>query len=166
MRPAHLSQLSRSVIIRPMTVPAPNPPRVLIYVFATSYLFEEAEEGLRANLVDICRKENLSLLEIVVDRGPPKRRASDYPALARLARGEADLVLVVRSPLYQRKRPADRLEHLCQEGPSGWFTAEVLTAAGLLPKPRKARPRRRPTVARRAAALHALDSTCTTSARP
>lgn len=138
-----------------MTVPAPNPPRVLIYVFATSYLFEEAEEGLRADLADICRKENLCLLAIVVERGPPKRRASDYPALARLGRGEADAVLVVRSPLYQREYPADRLEMLCPEGPSGWLTAKDLTAAGLLPKPRKARPRR-PTVERRAAALYAM----------
>lgn len=138
-----------------MSVPAPNAPRVLIYVFATSYLFDEAEKGLCADLAEICRKENLALLEIVVDRGPPKRRASDYPVLARLARGEADLVLVVRSPLYQREHPADRLEQLCPEGPSGWLTAEDLGAAGLLSKPRKARPRR-PAVERRAAALHAV----------
>lgn len=69
------------------------------------------------------------------EQGPPKRRVSDYPSLARIARGEADGVLVVRSPLFRRVCTAERLERLCPEGPSGWLTAAALEAAGLLPKP-------------------------------
>lgn len=139
-----------------MRPPEPDLPRVLIYVFASSYLFEEAEQGLRADLAEMCIKENLRLVDIVVDRGPPKRRVSDYPALARIARGEADGVIVVRSPLYRRGGAADRLEKLCPEGPSGWLTATDLEAAGLLPKRlTRSAPRRR-TVKQRAAALRAL----------
>lgn len=139
-----------------MRPPETDPPRVLIYVFASSYLFEEAEQGLRADLAEMCIKENLRLVDIVVDRGPPKRRISDYPALARIARGEADGVIVVRSPLYRRVGAVDRLEGLCPEGPSGWLTAADLEAGGLLPKRIKAAVPRRPSVKRRAAALRGL----------
>lgn len=136
-----------------MRPPKTDPPRVLIYVFASSYLFEEAEQVLRADLAEMCIKENLRLVDIVVDRGLPKRRISDYPALAWLARGEADGVLVVRSPLYRRVGAADRLERLCPEGPSGWLTAADLEAAGLLPKRLKGSAPRRTSVKRRAASL-------------
>lgn len=137
-----------------MSAPASDPPRVLIYVFASDYLFDEAEQGLRDDLRALCIKENLRLVDIVVDRGPPKRRASDYPALACITRGEADGVIVVRSPLFQRGPVADRLETLCPDGPSGWLTADDLAAARLLPKPRADAPRR-PTVKRRAVSLRA-----------
>lgn len=138
-----------------MSATETDPTRVLIYVFASSYLFEEAEQGLRADLAEMCIKENLRLVDIVVDRGPAKRRVSDYPALARIARGEADGVIVVRSPLYRRVGAADRLEKLCPEGPSGWLTAADLEAGGLLPKRIKRAPGR-PTAKQRAASMRAL----------
>lgn len=89
---------------------------------------------MRAGLVELCAKAGMHLVEIVVDHGPPKRRASEYPALARVARGEADALLVMRSALFTRGRAVDRLERLCPEGSPGWLTAAALKAAGLLPR--------------------------------
>lgn len=97
---------------------------------------------------------DLHWVETVVDRGPLKRRAADYPVLARVARGEADGVLVVRSPLYERGRGEDRLERLCPEGPSGWLSADALAEAGLLPRIHKVAARR-PSARQRAASLRA-----------
>jgi hypothetical protein len=89
---------------------------------------------MRAGLVELCAKAGMHLVEIVVDHGPPKRRASEYPALARVARGEADALLVMRSALFTRGRAADRLKRLCPEGSPGWLTAEALREAGMLPR--------------------------------
>lgn len=139
-----------------MSKPQPGRPRVIIYVFASPYLVGAAEDGFRADMVELCVKEDLDLVEIVVDHGPPKRHASEYPALARVARGEADGVLAVRSALFQRGQFADRLEELCPEGPSAWLPAEALKEGGMLPKRPKAPRRRRTSAKRRVAELRAM----------
>lgn len=132
-----------------MSKPQPGRPRVIIYVFASPYLVGAAEDGFRADMVELCAKEDLQLVEIVVDHGPPKRRASDYPVLSRVARDEADGVLVVRSALFVRSRLPDKLERLCPDGPSGWLSAGELKGAGMLPRQTNVGTRRRPLVKRR-----------------
>lgn len=131
----------------------PGRPRVVVYVFASPYLRGAAEDVLRARLVELCSKAGINLVEIVVDHGPPKRRASEYPTLARVARGEADGVMVMRSALFKRGRAVDRLELLCPEESPGWLPADVLKAAGMLPKRRKVVPQAKRPVRRRAAEL-------------
>lgn len=112
---------------------------------------------MRAGLVELCAKAGMHLVEIVVDHGPPKRRASEYPALARVARGEAHALLVVRSALFARGRVVDRLERLCPEGSPGWLTADALREAGMLPRRVRVQRAERPTrpAKGRAAELHA-----------
>lgn len=151
--PRALPLVPQGAIVRPMSVLAPAKARVLIYVFASAYLLDDAIEKLRADLADMCRREDLQLIQIVIDRGPPKRSPTHYPVLDRILRGQADGVLVVRSALYQRGRPADRLERLCPKGPAGWLTVADLQAGGLLPKPRKPVFKRRPSLLRRTAKL-------------
>lgn len=141
--------------MRRMSAPRPDQPRVIVYSFSSPYLAGEAAQDFRADMLALCAKEDLRLVEVVIDHGPPKRRPEEYPALTRVALGEADGLLIVRSPLYRRTRPADRLEKLCPAGASAWLTADELRAAGMLPQQSRDASRGRPGVKRRAAALRA-----------
>lgn len=133
----------------------PGQPRVIVYVFASPFLqFGEAEQGLRADMLALCAKEDLHLVDVVIDYGPPKRRPEEYPALARVAQGEADGVLVTRSCFVPQVRVIDRLERLCA-GESTWLPRDVLAEAGMLPRQTRDAPRRRPGVKRRAVILRA-----------
>ena len=127
-----------------MSATLPVRPRVIVYVFASPYLSGAAEDVTRAGLVELCAKAGMHLVEIVVDHGPPKRRASKYPALARVARGEADALLVMRSALFTPGRAVDRLERLCPQGSPCWLTAEALREAGMLPRRSRAHGTERP----------------------
>jgi len=118
-------------------------PRVIVYVYASPELPGDEDRALAADIEAICGQEGLTLVDRVVDRGPPKRRRSQYPVLARLLRGEADVLLVVRSPLYCRGALADRLEAAAAAGPFAWLSVAELQAAGLLPAaPATRRPQR------------------------
>lgn len=131
-------------------------PRVIVYVFASQLVSTEEDSALVAQVEQICVEEDVACLGTVIDRGPAKQRCEQYPSLARVARGDVDALLVVRSPLYERSFPADRLEELCPEGPFAWMSADELRDAELLPAVAAApRRRRRPPVAQRARALRA-----------
>lgn len=130
-------------------------PRVIVYVFASSLLASEEDDELVAQVEQVCAQEKVVCLETVVDRGPAKRHREQYPILGRLA--DVDALLVVRSPLYERTSPADRLEEVSPEGPFAWLSIAELAAAGLLPTAASPPPRRRrrQPVAQRARALRA-----------
>jgi hypothetical protein len=117
----------------------PAPPRVIVYVFASSLLTGQEDDGLITDVGLICAEEGVQLIDIIVDRGPPGQRREDYPVLARLQRGAADLLLIVRSPYYRRGATPDLLESCAAEGPFCWLTLDDLRRAELLP----AHPRRR-----------------------
>lgn len=131
----------------------PTPPRVIIYCFSSPFLVGDAADGFCTDMLALCAKEDLHLVDVVIDRGPPKRRPQDYPALVRVARGEADGVLVVRSVFFRRGRIADRLEKLCPKGDGFWLPAEVLDEAGMLPRLDRLTPDRRPALRQRAGEL-------------
>lgn len=132
-------------------------PRVIVYVFASQLVPAEEDGELVAQVAEICAQEDVTCLDTIVDRGPAKQHREQYPILARLAGEEADALLVVRSPLYERSVPADLLEAVCPAGPFVWLSADELRDADLLPAPapRGPRRRRRPSAAQRARALRA-----------
>ncbi|HRI51583.1 MAG TPA: hypothetical protein PLW65_15495, partial [Pseudomonadota bacterium] len=92
-------------------------PRVIVYVFASPLLSDQEDGELVAQVEEICAEEEVTCVDTVVDRGPAKQRREQYPILARLAADDVDALLVVRSPLYERSVPADRLEAACPAGP-------------------------------------------------
>ncbi|MFO0578658.1 MAG: hypothetical protein U1A78_32040 [Polyangia bacterium] len=132
----------------------PAPRRLVLYYFMSPYLSDKEAKRFRFEMSELCVRNQLELVELVIDRGPPKRRVEDYPALRRVAQGEADGVLVVRSPLYGRGPVPDLLESFCAEGPSEYLSKERLARGGMLPPPLPPResPRRVP-ARRRALAL-------------
>lgn len=131
-------------------------PRVIVYVFASPLLSDQEDGELVAQVQEICAEEEVTCVDTVVDRGPAKQRREQYPSLARLAADDVDALLVVRSPLYARSVPADRLEAACPAGPFVWLSADELRDADLLPAAAPPAPRRRrPKAAQRARALRA-----------
>jgi hypothetical protein len=133
-------------MMRAMADIAPLSPRVIVYVYGSPLLGGTPDVELGEDVARICAQEGVLLVDRVIDRGPPKSHPEQYPALVRLARGEADLLLVVRSPLYHANRGAGRdcLEAACEPGPFAWLSLGELRQAGLLPQlPKLAQPHRR-----------------------
>lgn len=146
-----------------------QPLRVIIYIFASSKLFDGSRE-LQERVRRECLAEGFDPVEIYVDRGPPKTRFKQYPALLMMDYGSADALVVVRSPMYQRDGVSDWLESQCPEGPFVCLGASELRARRILPpliadrrRERKAARKHKQTVAptlpqpvtQRATALHA-----------
>ena len=75
------------------------------------------------------------MLDFVVDFGAAKRQADDYPSLSYLRNGRADVLLVVRVPVFDSRQSGDLLESLAM--PDGqavaWLTVPQLRRLGLLP---------------------------------
>jgi hypothetical protein len=90
-------------------------------------------DNLRAQIAPIASSANMKIVDVVVDAGPPKRHPSEYPILSRLARGEADVLLLGRSPRLRRSPDRDLLESKCQPQPMAFFTVAELRALGLFP---------------------------------
>ena len=129
------------------------PRRLILYYFMSPYLSDQEAKRFRFEMSELCVRNQFELVELFIDRGPPKRRVEDYPALRRVAQGEADGILVVRSPLYERGAVPDRLESFCAEGPSDYLSKERLAKGGMLPAPPLREPPRRVPARRRAVAL-------------
>ncbi len=81
------------------------------------------------------------MIDFVVDLGIPKDHATEYPALAYLRNGLADVLLVVRAPVFDAadlvdvEDSADLLESylLPASQPIAWVTVPALRRLGLLP---------------------------------
>lgn len=82
-----------------------------------------------------CIERGARLLDFVVDFGAAKRESDDYPSLAYLRNGRADVLLVVRVPVVDSRQSGDLLESLAM--PDGkavaWVTVPQLRRLGLLP---------------------------------
>lgn len=128
----------------------------MVYVFASPALGEKQDAALIAEVERICAEEEVLCVGTVVDRGPPKQRGEQYPALAKIVGEDVDALLVVRSPLYTPAAVRDRLETACPPGPFAWLSAAELRTSGLLPPlPAPRRRKQRPKVAQRARTLRA-----------
>ena len=75
------------------------------------------------------------LIEFVVDLGAAKESADEYPALAYLRNGLADVLLAVRVPIFDSAQSGDLLESsvLPNHQALAWVTVPTLRRLGLLP---------------------------------
>jgi len=95
---------------------------------------------LRGDVERRCAERAARLVDFVVDFGGVKRRAEEYPVLAYLRSGRADVLLVVRVPAPGRRgdwrRSEDLLESrvLPEGGAVAWATVPELRQLGLLPQ--------------------------------
>lgn len=75
------------------------PPRVILHVFSSEELTEANIAQLRDKTIEILEAQGRALIDLVVDCGPPKRDAADHESLMRIARGEADGIMLMQYPL-------------------------------------------------------------------
>ncbi len=115
----------------------PMPKRLILQVF-TNDKWNLSDEQL-AKIQEMARLtvewEGGTLVDFLVDRGPPKRDPAAHPCLMRIAQEEADGVAIMQFRLFRgrgRKKSADVLASQL-EGPLVVLTAADLAARGLLP---------------------------------
>ena len=82
-----------------------------------------------------CEERGARLLDFVVDFGAVKGSVDKYPALSYLRNGRADVLLVVRVPVFDSRQSGDLLESLAMpEGQAvAWLTVPALRRLSLLP---------------------------------
>lgn len=96
-------------------------------------MLEVPPDSLRAQLLRLTAGTQMHIVDIVLDGGPPKTRVDEYPALQRIADGEADALWLGRSAKLRRPQTADLLEAACRPEPMAFVTAAELRELGLLP---------------------------------
>lgn len=108
--------------------------RVIVHVFATPS-FADAVAALRVQMADQCRANGGTLVDFIVDKGPPRSDPGDHPALVRMSHGDADMLFVFRVPTKLSSRKSKDVLGMHLEGSSfRLFTRKVLEELGLLPK--------------------------------
>lgn len=115
----------------------PAPQRLILQVFTTPKwnLTDDQIAQLRALAQNGIAAEGGQLVDFIVDRGPPKRDPAEHASLMRIARGEADGLVIMQFPLYRgrtRKRTPDVLASQLA-GPFLMLTSGDLVARGLMP---------------------------------
>lgn len=125
------------------------PARLIAHIFTPQKPSHQAAATMRAQLAQICAESGADLVDLIFDTETPSRRLRDYPSLVRIARGEADGIVLARIPsAVERPKSRDRL---CAEleGAASimLLTTEELRTRRLLP----ARPAPRTTAKHRKA---------------
>src|SRR5262249_22494053 len=118
-----------------------------LYVFASRYFHDGEDHQLQAQLGQHCKENGYWPVDMYIDRGPPKGQFSDYPVLQSLVTGDAEALVVVRTPGYRRDGVADWLEATCPAGSFVRLWVAELCAEGLLPASAAHRSRARRTAA-------------------
>ena len=110
------------------------PPRIIAHVFSSETYSHVQLSNLRMRLERACEEEGRSLVDLVIDRGPARENPARHQSLQRIARGDADGILIMRLPLtLQPNKSRDVLgRHL--DGPLRFLSKAELAELGLLPK--------------------------------
>lgn len=119
------------------------PARLIVQVFTKAELSEKEVSKLRAQIAEGIEAQGRRLVDLVIDRGPPKRDPAEHESLVRIARGDADGIALFTFPLkLSPKKSADVLgSHL--KGPWLSLTAAELADRGLLPGGTRYQPERK-----------------------
>lgn len=108
--------------------------RVIVHVFAAPS-FADAVATLRIQLADQCRANGGTLVDFIVDEGPPRTDPDDHAALVRMSRGEADTLFVFRVPMrFNAPKSKDVLGKHLEGSPFRLFTRKALEELGVLPE--------------------------------
>lgn len=106
--------------------------RTIVYIYAENSPDQE-RRSLPAQASAQFKEQAGSLpVEVVIDKGPLTRRRTQSRVLARLAKGEADRLLIVGTVTYEINAAADRFLPLLAGLPAKWLSRGDLERAGLL----------------------------------
>jgi hypothetical protein len=111
------------------------PLRVVCHAILRVDLVPVHVQRLRRDMERRCEERGARLLDFAVDFGALKGSVDEYPALSYLRNGRADVLLVVRVPVFDSRQSGDLLESLAMpEGQAvAWLTMPELQRLGLLP---------------------------------
>src|SRR5689334_22138815 len=90
-----------------------QPLRLVVHAIIRIEIFPALVKRLKDQIAALCDQQGMVLADFFIDIGVPKRRPEDYPALDVLRRGQADVLLVSRTPLFSKGKRRDLLERLC-----------------------------------------------------
>lgn len=112
------------------------PLRLVVHAIIRIEIFPALIKRLKDQIAGLCAKQGMVMTEFFIDVGVPKRRPEDYPALDVLRRGQADILLVSRTPLFSKGQRRDLLERLClpDDTPIALLPVTRLRELGLLPE--------------------------------
>ena len=74
------------------------PPRIIAHIFAKQNIPAQQLDELRARLSATCEEQGRRLVDIIVDYGGPRFDPADHKSLRRIARGDADGVMLMQLP--------------------------------------------------------------------
>lgn len=134
----------------------PIPPRIIAHIWTTETYTAERIASLRTRIARDLEAQGRALVDLLLDRGYPKGDPVEHESLRRIAKGEADGVMLMRLPVTMTGEQSRDvlLKHL--DGPIRFLNAAELAELGLLPGGTRYKPHRTLTdAARLAAALHA-----------
>lgn len=111
------------------------PARLIAHIFTSQKTSHQAAATLRAQLAQICADRGTDLVDLIFDTETPSRRLRDYPSLVRIARGEADGIVLARMPsAFETPKSRDRLCAVLEGSTSIMLlTTEELRTRRLLP---------------------------------
>lgn len=113
-----------------------QPLRLVVHAIIRIEIFPALIKRLKDQIANLCAKQGMVMTDFFIDVGVPKRRPEDYPALDVLRRGQADILLVSRTPLFTKSQRRDLLERLClpEDSPIAFLPVARLRELGLLPE--------------------------------
>lgn len=109
------------------------PARLIAQVFAKQPPALRERATLRAQLAAICAENGSDLIDLLFEEEKPSRRLADYGSLVRIARGEADGLVITRLPLSLKPRKSRDCLCALLDGPIRLISAQELRERGLLP---------------------------------
>ena len=121
-------------IIRVMSA---APLRVVVHAIIKIEITPSLIRNLKAQLARVFASKGMIFADFCIDLGVPKQSPEEYPALELLRRGEADALIVSRTPMFEQVDRRDLLQRLClpDDMPIALLGTEHLRELGLLPSP-------------------------------
>lgn len=120
----------------------PIPPRIIAHIFTKQNIPADELEKLRTRLSATCEEQGRTLVDIVVDQGAAKFDPAEHKSLRRIARGDADGVMLMQLPLTMSPDKSRDVLRSHLDGPLRFLTAADLAERGLLPGGTKYTPHR------------------------
>lgn len=122
----------------------PIPPRIIAHIFTKQNIPAEQLEKLRAQLSATCEAQGRALVDIIVDQAGAKSDPAEHESLRRIARGDADGVMLMQLPLTMTPDKSRDVLRSQLDGPVRFLTAADLAERGLLPGGTRYTPHRTP----------------------
>lgn len=119
------------------------PPRIIAHVFAREQMSKAQFAKAQSFIAETYEKEGRRLVDLVIDYGPPKVDPAEHESLWKIARGDADGIIIMEYPVAGVPTPSGDILHAQLDGAFVVLTAAELAERGLVPggsRYRMARP--------------------------